>query len=99
MVFKAVSLHKAKMLSLDPFKSHIRDNRDARNVEAVSMTPSSYPQWLVDPTNDSFPTLKQAQKMLIQLAMKRAGNSQSIAAHLLGITPQALSKRLKKSGK
>ena len=99
MVFKAVSLHKSKMLSLDTFKAHMSDNRDTKIQKAVSTAPSSYPQWLLDPSYDSFPTLKQAQKNIIQLAMKRAGNNQSVAAHLLGITPQALSKRLKKTGK
>jgi len=97
MVFKAVSLHKAKVLSLDSFKTHIRDNRDTKTQKPISAVPSSYPPWLLDPTSESFPTLKQVQKMLIQMAMKRAGNSQSVAAHLLGITPQALSKRLKKT--
>jgi DNA-binding NtrC family response regulator len=99
MVFKAVSVHKSKMLSLDTFRAHMSDNRDTKIEKAVSTAPSSYPQWLLDPSYDSFPTLKQAQKMIIQLAMKRAGNNQSVAAHLLGITPQALSKRLKKTGK
>ena len=99
MVFKAVSVHKSKMLSLDTFKAHMSDNRDTKIQKAVSTAPSSYPQWLLDPSYNSFPTLKQAQKMIIQLAMRRAGNNQSVAAHLLGITPQALSKRLKKTGK
>ena len=98
MVFKAVSIHIAKVLSLDSFRTHIRDNRGAKAQKTVSAAPSSYPSWLLDPPADSFPTLKQAQKMLIQMAMNRAGNSQSVAAHLLGITPQALSKRLKKIG-
>jgi two-component system, NtrC family, nitrogen regulation response regulator GlnG len=98
MIFKAVSFHKAKMLSLDSFRTHMRDNRDQQPQAAVSATaPLSFPEWLKDPAYEPFPTLKQGQKMLIQLAMTRAGNSQSIAAHLLGITPQALSKRLKKS--
>jgi DNA-binding NtrC family response regulator len=98
MVFKAVSLHIAKVLSLDSFRTHIRDNRGAKAQKTVTAAPSSYPTWLLDPPADSFPTLKQAQKMLIRMAMNRAGNSQSVAAHLLGITPQALSKRLKKTG-
>jgi DNA-binding NtrC family response regulator len=98
MIFKAVSIHKSKMLSLDSFRAHMRENRDTKTQKAVPTTPSSYPQWLLYPSLDSFPTLKQAQKMLIQLAMARAGNNQSVASHLLGITPQALSKRLKKTG-
>lgn len=95
MVFKAVSLHIARMLSLDSFKNHMRDNRENKTPMPLSSAPAAYPGWLKNAAYEPFPTLKQAQKMLIQLAMERAGNSQSVAAHLLGMTQQALSKRLK----
>jgi DNA-binding NtrC family response regulator len=45
------------------------------------------------------PTIKEATITLVAEAMRRAGDSQAVAAKLLGITPQALSQRLKrKSG-
>jgi DNA-binding protein Fis len=46
---------------------------------------------------DPLPTLKQAEQLLIYEALRRAGGTQSVAAMMLGITRQALNKRLKKS--
>ncbi len=43
---------------------------------------------------DELPTLKEVSKILIDEAMKRSQGNQSIAALMLGVTPQALSKRL-----
>lgn len=42
------------------------------------------------------PTLKEVADLLVQEAMRRAGGKQSLAARMLGISPPALSKRLKK---
>ena len=42
------------------------------------------------------PTIKEAARLLVAEAMKRGGGNQSLAARMLGITQQALSKRLKK---
>ncbi|MCD6384667.1 helix-turn-helix domain-containing protein, partial [Candidatus Sumerlaeota bacterium] len=49
--------------------------------------------------SERLPTLKEATRLLIQEAMRRAQGNQSIAARLLGISQQALSKRLKRIGK
>jgi DNA-binding protein Fis len=43
-----------------------------------------------------FPTIREATQWLVSEAMRKAGNNQSIAAGLLVISQQALSKRLKK---
>jgi len=43
------------------------------------------------------PTLKQIEQLLIDEALKRSNNNQSIAALGLGISRQALNKRLKKT--
>jgi transcriptional regulator with PAS, ATPase and Fis domain len=42
------------------------------------------------------PTLKQVSDLLVKEAMQRSNGNQSIAAGMLGISQQALSKRLKK---
>lgn len=47
--------------------------------------------------SERLPTLKQAEQNLIDEALKRAKGNQSIAARSLGITRQALNKRLKKT--
>ena len=43
---------------------------------------------------DQLPTIRQATFLLVQEAMRRAKGKQKIASHMLGITQQALSKRL-----
>ena len=45
---------------------------------------------------EKLPTLKELTERLIEEALSRAKGNQAIAAGLLGITPQALSKRLKR---
>lgn len=97
MIYKAVSVHKARVLSMDSIKEHIHTN--TRREQAEGQSPGSgdnYPHWMDTAPQEPLPTLKVAQRQLIRLAMERAGNNQSIAARMLGITKQALSKRLKK---
>ena len=44
------------------------------------------------------PTIKEATEKLVAEALKRADGNQSVAARILGITPQALSQRLRRAG-
>ena len=46
---------------------------------------------------EKFPTLKEAEDLLIVEALRLAGNNQRLAAAYLGITRQALNKRLSRS--
>ena len=48
------------------------------------------------PSSSKLPTLKEASDQLVEKAMAQAGNNQSAAAKILGISQQALSKRLQK---
>jgi len=90
MVFDAVSRHKARILSLEVFKSHMaREQKD-----------STVPAELEEETalltfSTKLPSIKQATQLVVAEAMKRADGNQSIAARILGISHQALSKRLK----
>jgi DNA-binding NtrC family response regulator len=93
MVFDAVSSHRSGKLSLDIFKSHIfrkppsskDDQREPVRRDGVCVSFS-----------ERLPTLKEVEQLLVDEAMKRANGNQSIAALSLGITRQALNKRLKK---
>jgi len=91
MVYDAVSRHKSKILSLDVFKAHIAREQENRvrptEPEVDEASPFKYLKEL--------PTIKQATRMLVNEAMRRANNNQSIAAGMLGISQPALSKRLK----
>jgi DNA-binding NtrC family response regulator len=93
MVFDAVSRHKSKVLSMDVFKAHIHREQESRNPRKTVKDPNnSYPLAI---TGD-FPTIKETTLWLISEAMNRSDGNQSIAAGMLGISQQALSKRLKK---
>jgi DNA-binding NtrC family response regulator len=85
MVFGAVSRQKEKMLSLQPF-------RETMGITGEKIQPAVPGEPLVFPAR--LPTLREAGEMLIEEALARAKGNQAIAAGLLGITPQALSKRL-----
>ena len=91
MIHDAVSIHSAKMLSLDSFKLHItraQENlKDIPDVESEHTLPVKF--------GEKLPTIKQATQMLVTEAMKRANGNQTLAANMLGISRQALSKRIK----
>lgn len=91
MVFDAVAQHNNGTLSLAVFREHMARTRKERSAVLHDEAAAGVPFRFADP----LPSIKQATNMLIAEAMKRAGNNQSIAASMLGISQQALSKRLK----
>lgn len=91
MIFDSLAQHKSGVLSLSVFRSHIARARLAEASTQTGEAEDGVPLLFADP----LPTIKQATRMLIGEAMERAGNNQSIAATMLGISQQALSKRLK----
>jgi len=90
IIFDAVSRHRTGELSLKSFQSHITGNPEADEVMAAA-TSADLPITF----SSNLPTIKQANQMLVEEAMRRCDNNQSRAARLLGISQQALSKRLK----
>ena len=91
MIFDAVSGQSSGVLRLETFRKWVfKDNLKPFESKAL---PISY-QNPFD-TIDILPTLKQATQQLVQEAMKRAGNNQSIASRFLGISQPALSRRMK----
>ena len=98
MIIDAVSRHKAGVLSLQAFRSHIGRSQpdETRPTKQLSAESESSQSPSIIFTGLELPTIKQATDILIREAMKRANDNQSIAAGMLGISQQALSKRLKK---
>lgn len=92
MIFDAVSRHKSKILSLDAFKLHIDREQENRGPQTVSDDTDGN---VLLTFSEQLPTIKHATNLLIREAMKRGSGNQSIAARFLGISQQALSKRLK----
>jgi DNA-binding NtrC family response regulator len=88
MVYDAVSRHKSRLLSMEVFRSVI----DADLQKTLHMPDNAvtfHPEM-------TLPSLSEMDNYLIEEAMKRAGNNQSLAARMLGISQPALSKRMKK---
>jgi len=90
MIYEAVLRHSRGVLSLEHFRNavgeHIRDTDWAVEEPSVPF-----------PLGDRMPTLKEAEEFLVEEALRRSGNNQGIAASFLGITRQALNKRLSRA--
>ena len=96
MVFNAVSSHKSGKLSMESFKSHIYNKHPFFETESNRLLEEKK---VLLTFSEQLPTLKQAEQLLIDEAMKRSHDNQSIAALSLGITRQALNRRLKMKNK
>jgi DNA-binding NtrC family response regulator len=95
MVYNAVSLHASGKLSMEAFKAEIFKNQPALTGDHMEKAEETAGR-LVFP--ERLPTLKQIEHLLVEEALRRADGNQSIAAKMLGVTRQALNKRLNKSG-
>jgi DNA-binding NtrC family response regulator len=102
MVYDAVSWHSSKKMSMDTFKKAIHSTRTLEK-EMNRTVPGNQDKEMESKSAIKFPanlpTLKEVQESLIHEAMRRAKDNQSIAAQLLGITRQALNKRLRDMAK
>lgn len=89
LVYDAVSRHHSRLLSMDVFRkvmvSEVSHKRLVLSNSAVSFDPDV-----------SLPSLNAMDTYLIEEAMRRTDNNQSLAARMLGISQPALSKRMKK---
>lgn len=95
MVFDAVSNHTSKMLSMSIFKARIEMHTGNITNIPQSTNPNPEERTVWTSSLDTLPTLKQACHSLVEEAFIRANGNQSIAARMLGISPQAFSARLK----
>lgn len=94
IILDAVSSHKSGKLSMDVFKSYIYRKQPLLDINSKQFLqgenmPVSF--------SEQLPTLKRTEQLLISEAIKRASGNQAIAAQMLGISRQALNKRLKRS--
>lgn len=86
MIFDAVTLHESGMLSMHTFRDKMGDMKHDRHVDTENNEGVVFP--------DPLPTMKQMENILVDEALSRADGNQTIAAQLLGMTRQALNKRL-----
>ncbi|MBA7622351.1 Transcriptional regulatory protein ZraR [subsurface metagenome] len=86
LVFDAISRQTSKSLDLSVFEEAVGEKEGSRTSNGNGAYFSN---------TEKLPTIKQATDSLIAEALSRANGNQSQAARMLGISPQALSKRLK----
>jgi DNA-binding NtrC family response regulator len=89
MIFAVVKNHKGGMLSMQPLKKKIAESMKCHSGVIFP----NFDDRLIT-FSKKLPTIKQATWLLTSEAMLRAKGNQSVASHLLGITQQALSRRL-----
>ncbi len=91
MVFDAVARHQAGVLSMKSFKEITGTPFPG---EKTGSLPEGVIENLTRIFNGNFPKLKEVEQLLVTEALRLAGNNQGIAASMLGITRNALNKRL-----
>jgi DNA-binding NtrC family response regulator len=94
MIFDAVSSHTSAKLSMELFKTHISKKHQISPADPADSTPE---KGALISFSHQLPTLKKIEQLLIDEALNRSNGNQSIAALSLGISRQALNKRLKKA--
>src|SRR5262244_50171 len=93
MVFDAVARHQGGSFSLQAFKDAMGAGRCLLAGEPLSsLALPSQSAWDAEP----LPTLKEAEDALVAAALRHADGNQGLAAGLLGVSRQALNKRLRK---
>jgi DNA-binding NtrC family response regulator len=93
MVFDAVARHQGGTLSLQAFKDAMGAGRCLLAGEPLSAPAlPSQGAWDAEP----LPTLKEAEDALVAAALRHADGNQGVAAGLLGVSRQALNKRLRR---
>lgn len=90
MVHDGVTRHQSGVLSLKSFKEAMNDPQVATHMDGEDFKGNVWPGLF----SDRLPTLKEAEQVLINEALRRADGNQGIAAEFLGLTRQALNKRL-----
>jgi len=97
MVFDAVAQSRGGVITLKSFREAIGEERIIGNQRQRQ---HDHAGSALQSSSGELPTLKEAEEFLIQETLRRAKGNQGIAASMLGISRQALNKRLsrKKSG-
>lgn len=99
MIFDAVTRYTRGVLSTQSFREIVLDQQEGGEAALGGNPPVPTGNAKVFNWHEieSLPTVKHAEQSLIQEAMKRAGGNQALAAELLGLSPSALNRRLKKT--
>jgi two-component system nitrogen regulation response regulator GlnG len=91
MLFDAVARHQGGLLSLQSFKAAIAAGPPAAEAAIEPVAPLMSLSALFP---DRLPTLREAQEAFIAETLRRAEGNQGLASGMLGVSRQALDKRL-----
>ncbi|MFH1154786.1 MAG: sigma-54 dependent transcriptional regulator [Pseudomonadota bacterium] len=94
MIYDSVASHNSKIMSMDRFETHIKKRSGIDSVKPEKVV-SQQNEWFLG--SETIPTLEKAILLLVEEAMKRSGNNQTMAARFLGISRQRLGRYLKAS--
>lgn len=93
MVYDAVANHTGRMMSLTNIKNAMGlDDKQHQQIPSPE-EPRDKLQF-----GDELPTFKEAEKILLEEALRRSKGNQALAASLLGVSRSAISQRLSKEG-
>jgi transcriptional regulator with PAS, ATPase and Fis domain len=97
MVFEAVNSERSGSLPLSVFRDAIGivEGRPKGRLNAGERLDSQTPAGIALVFPNPLPSASELTELLFDEALKRSGGNQSVAARLLGVSPQAVSKRLK----
>lgn len=91
LVFDAVARHRTGKLSLDSFRETIQHDK---GLTQIVLPADDKVTILLTKLFGRFPSLREAETHLVAEALRLSDNNQGVAATLLGISRQALNKRL-----
>lgn len=94
LVYDAVSQHTGGVLSMESFKNIVGAKQASDNDDTMEPVSGVDGEAMLENIFGRFPSLKQMETFLVDEALKRSGGNQGTAAVYLGISRQALNKRL-----
>lgn len=96
MVFDGVSTCTGTTLEGDIFHRHMKSSIKTAPLETHLNQPTPARSSMVELSKVSpLPTLKEMDELLVKEALERSGGNQAMAARILGISRQALNRRIK----
>ncbi|MBJ6725654.1 sigma-54-dependent transcriptional regulator [Geomesophilobacter sediminis] len=95
MVSDAVARCQGRMISQAPFRAGMTTGHPPAVLATVPAGNDAAAQRLVEEIWGHFPTLREAEDLLVRLALKTANGNQGTAATMLGLKRQTFNVRLK----
>ncbi len=93
MVYDAVARHQSGIMPMERFKDAVGNNASALQTDLAAAVNSKA---AISCNFSRFPTIKEVEAYFMEEALKRSNGNMSMAASMLGISRQAVSKKVSK---